>query len=36
MVESLLMQFERGAGAMGDKDFELCLIRDIRKKLGVT
>ncbi len=36
MVESLLNQFERGAGAMGDRDFELGLIQGIRKKLGLS
>jgi hypothetical protein len=35
MVESLLKQFEREAGAMGDKDFEISLIRGVREKLGL-
>jgi hypothetical protein len=36
MVESLLVQFERAAGAMGDVDFELSLIRGVREKLGLV
>jgi hypothetical protein len=36
MVESLLVQFERAAGVMGDVDFELSLIRGVREKLGLV
>ena len=35
MVESLLMQFERDAGGMGDRNFELGLIQGIGEKLGL-
>lgn len=36
MVEALLMQFERGAGVMNDKEFELGVLRGVRQKLGLA
>jgi hypothetical protein len=36
MVATLLQQMERRAGVMGDKEFELKLIRDLRVRLGLA
>lgn len=35
MVEALLMQFEKTAGVMTDKEFELNVLQGVRKKLGL-
>jgi hypothetical protein len=35
MVETLLTQFERKAGATTDKEFELGVLKDVRRRLGL-
>ena len=35
MVTALLNDFERSAGKLGDREFELELIRGIKKQLGI-
>ena len=36
MVSALLMQFEKGAGVMADKEFELGVLRGVRERLGLS